>query len=67
MLTEGMQRLIDKVKDLPPAEQDRVAAALQIVLQQPSLESDTVRPEVMEAFESAMADSCDVLDYLRDK
>ncbi|HEX6818516.1 MAG TPA: hypothetical protein VF120_09095 [Ktedonobacterales bacterium] len=67
MLTQRMQRLIEMVKDLPPAEQDRVAAPLQVVLQQPSIESETVRPDVMDAFERAMADSTDVLDHLRDK
>jgi len=37
MITERLQHLIDEIAALPPEEQDRVAAAMQIVLrQQPS-------------------------------
>lgn len=67
VITERLQRVIDAVKDLPPEEQDRVAAAMQAVLQQSPVTSETVRPEVMTAFEQVMNDSTDVLDYLRDK
>jgi len=67
MLTERLQRLIDTVKDLPLEDQDRVAAALEFVLQRPSVTANSVRPEVMEAFERVMEHSTDVLDYLRDK
>lgn len=67
MLTERLQRMIDAVKDLPPEEQDRVAAAMQAFLQQPHVTSNAVRPEVMDAFERVMEHSDDVLDYLRDK
>jgi hypothetical protein len=67
MVTERLQKVIDAVKDLPPEEQDRVAAAMQVLLQQPSVTSDVVRPEVMAAFEQVMANSDAVLDYLRDK
>ena len=67
VITERLQRVIDAVKDLPPEEQDRVAAAMQAVLQQPSVTSETARPEVMTAFEQVMNNSTDVLDYLRDK
>ncbi|HEX5546324.1 MAG TPA: hypothetical protein VFX24_02885 [Ktedonobacterales bacterium] len=52
---------------LPPEEQDRVAAAIRAMLEQPPVTSDAVRPEVMEAFEQVMAHSTEVLDYLRDK
>lgn len=67
MLTERLRRMIDAVKDLPPEEQDRVAAAMQVVLQQPPVTSDVVRAPVMEAFERVMEHSANVLDYLRDK
>ena len=67
VITERLQQVIDAVKDLPPEEQDRVAAAIQAVLQQPSVTSETVRPEVMAAFERVMDNSADVLEYLRDK
>lgn len=67
MVTESMQRVIDAVTALPPEEQDRVAAAMHFVLQQPPVTSDEVRPDVMAAFEQVMEHSGAVLDYLRDK
>jgi hypothetical protein len=67
MLTERLRQMIDAVKDLPPEEQDRIAAAMQKVIEQPLIASDTVRPDVMAAFERVMEHSTDVLDYLRDK
>ncbi len=67
MLTERLQQMIDAVKDLPPEEQDRVAAAIQKVIEQPPIASDTVRSDVMSAFERVMEQSTDVLNYLRDK
>jgi hypothetical protein len=66
MITERLQQAIDAVKDLPPEEQDRVAAAMQVLLQ-PPVTSDEVRPEVVAAFERVIANSDAVLDYLRDK
>lgn len=67
MVTERMQHMIDMVARLSPDEQDRVAAAIQAVLQQPPVTSDVVRPEVLAAFEQVMTNSTEVLDYLRDK
>ena len=67
MLTERLQRIVDVVKNLPPEEQDRVAAAMQVVLEQPPVTSDTVRPSLMDAFEHVMEHSTAVLDYLRDR
>ena len=67
MLTERLQHLIDVVKDLPPEEQDRIASALQRVLQQPPTSSNAVRPAVMDAFEQVMTHSTDALDYRRDR
>lgn len=67
MVTDRMQQIIDVVTKLSPEEQDRVAAAIQAVLQQPSVTSDVVRPEVLEAFEQVMSNSTEVLEYLRDK
>ncbi|MGH2517706.1 MAG: hypothetical protein ACRDHP_18820 [Ktedonobacterales bacterium] len=67
MLTESLQQVIDTLKDLPPDEQNRVAAAMQAILRQPSVTSDDIRPEVMAAFERVMTNSTDVLDFLRDK
>lgn len=67
MVTESMQRVIDAVTALPPEEQDRMAAAMQLVLQQPPVASDEVRPDVMAAFEQVMEHSSAALDYLRDK
>lgn len=67
MITERLQRLIEVMKDLPPDEQDRLAAAMQRLLEQPGVTSDVVRPEVMAAFEEVIKGSTAVLDYLRDK
>lgn len=67
MITEQLQQILDVVKDLPPEEQDRVAAAVRIFLQQPPVTSDVARPEVMAAFERVMDNSGAVLEYLRDK
>ena len=67
MITERLQQVIDAVAALSPEEQDRVAAAMQLVLQQPPVTSDVVRPEVIAAFEQVMNHSTAVLDYLRDK
>ena len=35
MITERLQHLIDEIAALPPEEQDRVAAAMKMVLRQP--------------------------------
>jgi hypothetical protein len=67
MITDELQQVIDVLKSLSPAEQDRMAAAMRVLLQQPAITSDAVRPEVMAAFEQAMTNSTAVLDYLRDK
>jgi hypothetical protein len=67
MMTERLQQVIEAVQALPPEEQDRMAAAIQVLLKQPPVTSEAVRPEVMAAFEKVMADSTDVLEYLRDK
>lgn len=67
MITERLQHVIDELARLSPEEQDHVAAAIQAVLRQPSVTSDTVRPEVMAAFEQVMTHSTEVLEYLRDK
>ncbi|HEU4781723.1 MAG TPA: hypothetical protein VFS83_00140 [Ktedonobacterales bacterium] len=67
MITEQLRQVIDEVTKLPPEEQDRVAAAIRAVLEQPPVTAEAVRPSVMEAFEQVMAHSTDVLDYLRDK
>lgn len=67
MITERLQNVIDDVKNLPPEEQDRVAAALQFILHQPPVTSDSVRPEVMAAFEEVMEHSSEILTYLQDK
>ena len=67
MITEHLQQLIDELAALPPEEQERMAAAMRQVLHQPPVTSDTVRPDVMAAFEHVMENSSEVLDYLRDK
>jgi hypothetical protein len=67
MVTERLQQVIDEVTRLSAEDQDRMAAAIQALMRQPAVTSDTVRPEVMAAFEEVMAESTEVLDYLRDK
>lgn len=67
MVTERWQQVIDEVAALSPDDQDRVAAAVRALLRQPAVTSDTVRPEIMAAFERVMEQSPAVLDYLRDK
>jgi hypothetical protein len=67
MITENLQRAIDEAKDLPPEEQDRVAAAIHLLLKQPPVPSDAIRPYVTTAFEQVMSNSAAALDYLRDK
>jgi death on curing protein len=37
MIAERLQHLIDEIAALPPEEQDRVAAAVQLVLRQPAV------------------------------
>ena len=67
MVTERLRRMIDIITKLPPEEQDRVAAAMQAMLEQPPVISDDVRPDVLAAVEKAMDHSTNALDYLRDK
>lgn len=67
MITDRLQHVIDIIAKMPPEEQDRIAAAMQAVLEQPPVTSDEVRPEVMGAFEQVIQHSADVLDYLRDR
>jgi spore germination protein GerM len=67
MVTERLRQVIDEVARLSAEDQDRLAAAIQALLRQPAVTSDTVRPEVMAAFEEVMAESTEVLNYLRDK
>lgn len=67
MITERLQHVIDALKDLSPDEQDRLAAAMQQLLEQPAVTSDIVRPEVIAAFDEVVKGSTAVIDYLRDK
>jgi hypothetical protein len=67
MVTERLQQVIDEVTRLSAEDQDRMAAAIHTLLRQPAVTSDSVRPEVMAAFEEVLAESTAVLDYLRDK
>jgi hypothetical protein len=67
VITESLRQVIETVSALPPEAQDRVAAAMRVVLEQSPVPSDAVRREVMVAFEQVMEHSTEVLDYLRDK
>lgn len=67
MITERLQHMIDEIAKLPPEEQDRLAAAMQAVLEQPPVTSDVVRSEVLEAARRIMEDQAETLEYLKDK
>lgn len=67
MMTEHLQRVMERVSALSPEEQERLARVLESLLAQPSVSSGVVRPEVMEAAQAVIAESTATLDYLRDK
>lgn len=71
MIPKSLRQVIEAASALPPEEQDRVAAAMRVVLEQPSVASDAVRREFIDAFEDAfeqvVENSTEPLDYLRDK
>jgi hypothetical protein len=67
MLTENLQHIVDELQQLTPEQQDRVAAVLRSLLEHYPVTSDTIRPEVMSAFERVVERSPEVLAYLRDK
>ena len=64
MITDRLQHIIDEISKLPPEEQDRVAAAMQAVLEQPVLQ---LSPEWRAAVERAMREQAETLEYLKDK
>jgi hypothetical protein len=67
MLTERLRAVIAEAEKLSEDEQEALAAAIHVLLQQPQVTSEVVRPHVMEAFEQVMGQSGNVLEYLRDK
>jgi hypothetical protein len=64
MITERLQQVIDEVAKLSPEEQDRVAAAMQVILGQPAPQ---LSPEWRAAVERAMREQAETLEYLQDK
>jgi len=64
MITGRLQHIIDEISKLPPEEQDRVAAAMQAVLEQPVPQ---LSPEWRAAVERAMREQAETLEYLKDK
>ncbi len=64
MITDRLQHIIDKLAKLPPEEQDRVAAAMQMILGQPAPQ---LSPEWRAAAERAMREQAETLEYLKDK
>jgi len=67
MMTEHLQRVMEQVSALPAEEQERLARLLESLLEQPTVSSGVVRPEVMEAAQAVIVESTAALDYLRDK
>jgi len=67
MMTEHLQRVMEQVSALPAEEQERLARLLESLLEQPTVSSGVVRPEVMEAAQAVIAETTAALDYLRDK
>ena len=67
MLTKRMRKAVEAIEQLPEAEQDQLAAAIERALEQPAVSSDTVRPDVAAAFTDVIARSAAVLDYLKDR
>jgi hypothetical protein len=67
MMTEHLQRVMEQASALPAEEQERLARLLELLLEQPTVSSGVVRPEVMEAAQAVIAESTAALDYLRDK
>ena len=67
MMTEHLQRVMEQVSALPPEQQEHLARLLESLLEQPTVSSGVVRPEVMEAARAVIAESTAALGYLRDK
>ena len=67
MMTEHLQRVMQQASALPADEQERLAQLLESLLTQPTITSGVVRPEVMGAAQTVIAESTAALDYLRDK
>ncbi|HEX5440371.1 MAG TPA: hypothetical protein VFW76_05775 [Ktedonobacterales bacterium] len=64
MITDRLQRIIDEIAKLPSEEQDRVAAAIRAVLEQPVPQ---LSPEWRAAVERTMREQAETLEYLKDK
>ena len=62
MITDRLQHTIDEIAKLPSEEQDRVAAAMRAVLEQPKLS-----PEWPAPFKRVMREQAETLEYLKDK
>ena len=62
MITEQLRQVIDEMTKLPPEEQDRVAAAIRAVLEQPQLS-----PEWRASVERVTREQAETLEYLTDK
>ena len=67
MVTEALQDVFERIKGFPAEDQDRIAAALRVMIEQPPVTSDAVRPEVMDAFHEMLGKTSSVLDYLKDR
>lgn len=64
MVTEQLRQVIDEISKLPPEEQDRVAAAIRAVLEQPAPQ---LSPEWRASVERVIREQAETLEYLKDK
>lgn len=64
MISDRLRHIIDEISKLPLEEQDRVAAAMQMIPGQPVPQ---LSPEWHDAVERVMRDQTETLEYLKDK
>ena len=64
MISDRLQHIIDEISKLPLEEQDRIAAVMKAVLEQPAPQLSS---EWRAAVERAMREQAETLEYLKDK
>lgn len=67
MLTERLQKAVERAAGLPPESQNAVAGVLEDLLRPQPERPPALRPEVAAIVERALRDHADMLEYLQDK
>lgn len=67
MMTERLRAAVDDAAQLPLDEQDKVAEAIQAILDQLRQSPPAIESDVRAAIDRAMTQHAATLDYLRDK